>query len=61
MSYCTVSTPQVCMDEETTQLSIQLSLNFNTSYVVSVRALGTSGDGSTVSSQVLFTTAPAGT
>ncbi len=49
------------MDEETTQLSIQLSLNFNTSYVVSVRALGTSGDGSTVSSQVLFTTAPAGT
>ena len=39
------------------ELSIQLTLSFNTSYAVSVRAMGHDGK-STVSSEVVFTTEP---
>ncbi len=47
------------MQETTNELSIVLSLNFDTSYVVTVRALGPRGD-SMVSSQAFFTTEPEG-
>ena len=51
--YCLAGT-QNCMEATTMELSILLTVEYDTSYVVSVSAVGPGGQ-STTSSEVLFT------
>ena len=57
LKYCTVTGVSTCLESSTMEVSIQLTLSFDTSYAVSVRAVGRDGQ-STGSSEVIFTTEP---
>ena len=57
VKYCIIMHASTCLENSTMELLIQLTLSFNMSYAVSVRAMGRDGQ-STESSEVVFTTEP---